>query len=122
MNMVKNYINIDEELHCACRNLRTIPKASTMGPTGARLWADYLEPMPGFCGAIDFIHKLNIPILYTVKSNLVESFEPCKTEWYPSYLYMKFTNSKVKFEEKNLLPGMTVQFHVKCGKTVVQRI
>jgi len=101
--MVKTYINIDEELHCVNRNLHAIPRATTMGPTGARLWVDYLEPMPGFCGAIDFIHKLNIPMLFSVKNSLVESFEPCKTDWYPSYLHMKFINSKVKFEEKKFI-------------------
>lgn len=38
-----------------------------LGPTGGRLWMDYLDPVPGFSGRADFIHKMNLPLLFSVR-------------------------------------------------------
>ena len=51
---------------------RTLPGESSkwmLGPTGKRLWMDYLDPAPGFSGRADFIHKMNIPLLFSVGRN-----------------------------------------------------
>ena len=48
------------------RSLRTCPGKYMLGPTGARLSADVLAPVPGFEGRLDLIHKMNLPLLYAV--------------------------------------------------------
>ncbi|MBB5790504.1 MGH1-like glycoside hydrolase domain-containing protein [Jiangella mangrovi] len=76
--------SIDEALVTGRRGLRTRPGTLLLGPTGARLWADYLEQRPGFAGAIDLVHKLNIPLLFTVTG--VDLPEPWEARWRPSRL------------------------------------
>ena len=76
--------SIDEALGTGRRGLRTRPGTLLLGPTGARLWADYLEQRPGFVGAIDFVHKLNIPLLFTVAG--VDLPVPWQACWRPSHL------------------------------------
>ncbi|SFM28620.1 hypothetical protein SAMN03159341_12431 [Paenibacillus sp. 1_12] len=90
---------IDQALGGGKRSLRTLPKSCLLGPTGARLWADFLWPQPGFAGAIDFIHKLNIPSLFTVECDAVTSYEPSKIDWFPSHLSMQHTNGTVGLKE-----------------------
>ncbi len=49
---------------------RTLPGQKDkwmLGPTGKRLWMDYLDPVPGFSGRADFIHKMNLPLLFSVR-------------------------------------------------------
>jgi hypothetical protein len=94
---------IDEILGTGKRSLRTMPKSCLLGPTGARLWADVLNPEPGFAGTIDFIHKLNIPLLYTIKTGRKTIFEPVKVQWYPSHLAMEHTCSELRFSEKKFI-------------------
>ncbi|MDB5085930.1 MAG: hypothetical protein JWN30_2816, partial [Bacilli bacterium] len=93
----------DEELQAGKKTLRTLPGALLLGPTGARLWADYLEPVPGFSGRFDFIHKMNIPLLYKVTNNLVTSFDPCETSWFPSYLHMQYNGRRLSFTEEKFI-------------------
>lgn len=76
--------SIDDALVTGRRGLRTRPGTFLLGPTGARLWADYLEERPGFGGAIDLVHKLNIPLLFTVTG--VELPSPWEARWRPSRL------------------------------------
>ncbi|WP_248927557.1 MGH1-like glycoside hydrolase domain-containing protein [Paenibacillus hamazuiensis] len=83
--------------------LRTLPGALLLGSTGARLWADYLEAKPGFSGRFDFIHKVNIPLLFAVANNLTDSCEPCRTEWLPSHLHMEYTNHLISFSERKFI-------------------
>ncbi|WP_261800125.1 MGH1-like glycoside hydrolase domain-containing protein [Paenibacillus sp. PAMC21692] len=90
---------IDDQLASGRRSLRTLPTTSLLGPTGARLWADYLDPKPGFSGAIDFIHKLNIPLLFTVESDQGTVFEPCKLNWHPSYLAFEYESASLSLRE-----------------------
>lgn len=79
------------------------PGALLLGSTGARLWADYLDPVPGFSGRFDFIHKVNIPLLFKITNNLAESLEPCQTEWFPSHLLMAYTGNRLSLEERKFI-------------------
>jgi hypothetical protein len=83
-------VGIDEALGCGRRGLRSAPGRLLLGPTGARLWADVLDEAPGFVGAIDLVHKLNIPLLFTttVSPSAVPG-PPAEVQWRPSHLTMK---------------------------------
>ncbi|WP_036747021.1 MGH1-like glycoside hydrolase domain-containing protein [Paenibacillus sp. UNC451MF] len=93
----------DEELRAGKKALRTLPGALLLGSTGARLWADYLDSKPGFSGRFDFIHKVNIPLLFTITNNLVNSYEPCRTEWFPSHLAMEYAGSRLSLSERKFI-------------------
>lgn len=90
---------IDQRLHQGKRSLRTLPRSILLGSTGARLWADYLDPAAGFAGSIDFIHKTNIPVLFRVRCDEAPSLEPAQFEWYPSHLQMAYENGRVSLHE-----------------------
>ncbi|MDQ0898467.1 MULTISPECIES: trehalase family glycosidase [unclassified Paenibacillus] len=94
---------LDEKLRAGKKALRTLPGALLLGSTGARLWADYLDPVPGFSGRFDFIHKVNIPLLFKITNNLEESFEPCQTEWFPSHLHMAYTGNRLSMVERKFI-------------------
>lgn len=94
---------IDEQLSAGRKALRTLPGALLLGSTGARLWADYLDPKPGFSGRFDFIHKVNIPLLYAVSASGTESFEPCRTAWRPSHLGMEYEDTRLSFREQKFI-------------------
>lgn len=94
---------VDSVLKSGKRSLRTIPGAGLLGPTGSRLWADFLWSSPGFTGAIDFIHKLNLPSLFTVQCDIVKSYEPNKVNWYPSHMTMEFSNNHVHLQESKFI-------------------
>jgi len=93
----------DERLAAGKKSLRTRPGSLLLGSTGARLWADYVDPKPGFSGRFDFIHKVNIPLLFTVSCNGTSSFEPCRAEWYPSHLFLEYEGSSVHFAERKFI-------------------
>jgi hypothetical protein len=91
---------IDEILAFQNRTLRTRPGKLLLGPTGARLWADYLDPVPGFRGRIDFIHKLNIPLLFQVThEGSPEEMAPVESTWQPSMLEMIYEDERIKLDE-----------------------
>jgi hypothetical protein len=94
---------MDEQLGGGNKSLRTIPGALLLGSTGARLWADYVEPVPGFSGCFDFIHKVNIPLLFRVNANLTNSFEPCRSEWFPSHLLMEYADSRLALSDRKFI-------------------
>ncbi|UJF35620.1 MGH1-like glycoside hydrolase domain-containing protein [Paenibacillus hexagrammi] len=79
------------------------PGSMLLGSTGARLWADYLDPLPGFSGRFDFIHKVNIPLLFQIHNNLTESLEPCRSDWFPSHLHMEFMDHRLTFSERKFI-------------------
>lgn len=60
---------LEASLGCRWRSLRTLPGKLLLGSTGARLYADFLDPVPGFMGRLDFIHKLNLPGLFSLTLN-----------------------------------------------------
>jgi hypothetical protein len=92
--------SIDTILAFRNRTLRTLPGKLLLGPTGARLWADYLDPVPGFRGRIDFIHKLNIPLLFSVdREGGPEEMLPLNSLWRPSMLEMDWEDGEVLFKE-----------------------
>ncbi|UUZ85119.1 hypothetical protein LJK88_17000 [Paenibacillus sp. P26] len=93
----------DEELRAGRKSLRTLPGTLLLGPTGARLWADYLDPEAGFSGRFDFIHKVNIPLLFKVTQNLERSLEPCRTEWSPSHLLMEYESGRLTLSERKFI-------------------
>ncbi len=80
--------DIDESLRCGRRGLRTRPGTLLLGSTGARLWADYLDEVPGFQGRLDFLHKCNIPLLFSVAPDLRTAPQPAEVQWRPSHLTM----------------------------------
>jgi hypothetical protein len=91
---------LDEILTFKNRTFRTRPGKLLLGPTGARLWADYLDPVPGFRGRIDFIHKLNIPLLFQVMyEGAPEEMAPVESIWQPSMLEMIYEDQGLKFRE-----------------------
>ena len=95
---------IKEMLHVRHRSLRTFPGMLLLGPTGARLWADALEPAPGFWGNLDFIHKMNLPLLFTVTAEGMPcKLEPMEADWYPDELVQRFENTDVRFYERKLI-------------------
>lgn len=98
---------IDELLKTGRRGLRTRPGSLLLGPTGARLWADYLDERPGFTGAIDFIHKINMPVLFSVEQSQSRQIErpplPGEIEWRPSHLSLRCTIGALQFEERKFI-------------------
>ena len=91
---------IDAVLECRNRTLRTWPGKLLLGPTGKRLFADYLDKVPGFWGRIDFIHKLNLPGLFRVMpEGMAEALEAADAVWYPSHLHMTFSQDGVSLTE-----------------------
>lgn len=84
------------------RTFRTMPGKLLLGPTGARLRADYLDPVPGFSGRIDFIHKMNIPLLFRVETEGDGPLTPPpEADWYPDRLDLRLqTGSYLVSESK----------------------
>ncbi|KKB06919.1 hypothetical protein VE25_20750 [Devosia geojensis] len=91
---------MDDLLKTGRRGLRTRPGTLLLGPTGARLWADFLEDRPGFSGAIDFIHKLNMPLLFSIEHGVTVPPLPSEVEWRPSHLSMRSSIGALELEER----------------------
>lgn len=77
---------IDDALTGPHRGLRTRPGSLLLGPTGRRLWAEVLDDVPGFRGSIDYVHKINIPLLFTVTPGRSPAPERSEGMWRPSHL------------------------------------
>lgn len=90
---------ITDSLSYRDRSLRIYSGKLLMGPTGKRLFVDYLDKEPGFCGCIDFIHKVNMTSLFKVKCSIQNDFTTADTVWYPDRLEMNFENHRVSFSE-----------------------
>jgi hypothetical protein len=93
----------DELLKVDRRSLPHEPKMLLLGPTGKRLWAESLLPRPGFVGSIDFIHKMNLPLLFIMDCEGVASYEPCQAEWHPSHLSFRFENDRIRIRETKFI-------------------
>ena len=48
------------------RTFRTRPDKLLFGPAGNRLFVDYLDKLPGFSGRIDYLHKVNLNLIFKV--------------------------------------------------------
>lgn len=95
---------IDEELRAGRKALRTVPGGLLLGPTGARLWADYVEAAPGFIGRFDFIHKVNIPLLFTITVNgHACKMETASADWYPSQLRLAYSDDRIGYAETKFI-------------------
>lgn len=96
--------DVKQLLHSHNRSFRRRPGKWTFGPTGARLWADCLESAPGFIGRIDFIHKLNLPLLFTVRVDGCDvKLEPMNAEWYPDEAVFHYEDFRAVFDERKLI-------------------
>ena len=93
--------DIRQQLRVKNRSFRKYPGKLMLGPTGARLWADQLESAPGFMGRIDFIHKLNLPLLFTVRvSGQDARLMPADYTWYPDEGVMEYSRGGIAFRER----------------------
>lgn len=96
-------------LHIHHRSLRTFPGMLLLGPTGARLWADALEPAPGFWGNVDFIHKMNLPLVFSVQvEGAARKLEPMIADWYPDELVQRYDTLDFRFFERKLITWQDV--------------
>ena len=86
------------------RMLRKYPGKLLFGPTGARLWADYLDSAPGFSGRLDFIHKLNLPLLFTLRVRGRGIIMPgAQAVWYPDELRLRYECTSFRFSERKTI-------------------
>ena len=59
--------------------------------------------MPGLWGRIDYIHKLNLPGLFTVSCDALDETLPYGYVWRPSHLTQTYENSRLRYEEKKFI-------------------
>lgn len=111
--------SIDEYLFYRNRTLRVWPGKLLLGPTGKRLFADYLDKIPGFLGRIDFIHKLNLPGLFTVSVNGAPiEMDTAETIWYPSHLHMDDYRRRFEFHEDKFITDQDIAVSVQTWKNL----
>ena len=103
-------LEIDKQLKYPNRSLTAYCEKMLFAPVGDRLYCDCLDKLPGFCGHIDFIHKMNIPQLFTVKCSTEPDFTVADTVWYPSRLVMTYSDKKIKFEEVKMITKNDIAF------------
>lgn len=103
-------LEIDKKLEYPNRSLTAYCGKLLFAPVGDRLFCDCLDKKPGFCGHIDFIHKMNIPQLFTVKCSTNPDFTVSSTVWYPSRLVMKYEDKKISFEEVKMITENDIAF------------
>jgi len=86
------------------RSLRCLPGCLMLGPTGARLFADYLLPVPGFMGRFDFVHKMNIPLLFAVSLRGREpALEPLRADWMPDETVFAYADDELALTEHKFM-------------------
>lgn len=95
------------------RGLRTHPGKLLFGPVSERLFADCLDRKPGFCGNIDFIHKVNIDVLFETMCSTNPDWTLAKTVWYPTRLVMSYEDDDIVFEESKLLSQNDIAYSVQ---------
>ncbi|MGB3028422.1 MGH1-like glycoside hydrolase domain-containing protein [Paradevosia shaoguanensis] len=120
-------MKVDELLKTGRRGLRTRPGTLLLGSTGARLWADYLDDAPGFSGALDFIHKINMPLLFSVESDGRTATVPSEVEWRPSHLTSRTSFGDLSLEERKFITwedeAISIQrWHNGSDKPVTLRV
>ncbi|WP_147915645.1 MGH1-like glycoside hydrolase domain-containing protein [Ruania zhangjianzhongii] len=96
-------MDIDRSLTGPHRGLRSRPGTLLLGPSGRRLWADYLEDRPGFAGRIDYIHKLNMPLLFTVHPGYASDPQRSIGQWLPSQLRTEQSFGAVRLAETRFI-------------------
>ena len=111
-------LEIDKILEYPSRSLRAYNGKLLFAPVGERLFCDCLTKQPGFCGHIDFIHKMNIDQLFTVTCSTNPDFISAKTIWYPSCLTMDFTDENIRFEEIKTITNNDIAFVVQTWENI----
>ncbi len=100
--------NIDDWLGGIERPFCRYPATLSFGPTGRRLWVNYLTTQPGFDGLIDYIHKTNIPALYHLEFEINGTIiaSTCTAHrWYPSHLEREHTCGPLRIRENLFITG-----------------
>lgn len=87
------------------RPFTRLPEDGTnFGPTGARLWATYIANRPGMEGSFEFIHKVNVPRLFSIElviDDVKVPLEMKSSKWYLTHSETIFEGSGVQlFEQK----------------------
>jgi len=88
------------------RPFTRLPNALHLGPTGARLWATYVHIRPGMEGSFEFVHKINLPRLFSISIILNEkplSLELKSHMWYPSHMETTFENNGLSLTESKFI-------------------
>ena len=81
-----------------------MPGKLLLGATGKRVWADYLDPVAGFQGRIDFIHKVNIPLIFSVQPVFsAAGRRTVSSVWYPSHLHLSVVENTMLLEEDKFI-------------------
>lgn len=111
-------LEIDKKLKYPNRSLRTYGGRLLFAPVGDRLFCDCLIKLPGFCGHIDFIHKMNIDQLFTVKCSTNPDYFSANTVWYPSCLTMDFEDENIVFHEVKTITKNDIAFVAQTWKNL----
>ncbi len=105
---------IDKMLATKNRMLRAYPGKLLFGPAADRLFADCLDRKPGFCGNIDFIHKINLDMLFEIVCSRKLNMVTARTIWYPSHLLLEYEDDHLCLEETKHLNENDIAF---CRQT-----
>ncbi len=108
--------DIDKHLKYEERSLRAYPGKLLFGPVGERLFADCLDKKPGMCGNIDFIHKINIDMLFTTIPSVETDFTLARSVWYPSKLTLELETEDLVFQEIKMVTQNDIAFCVQTWK------
>ena len=103
-------LEIDEKLAYPNRTLHAWGGKLLFAPVGERLFCDCLNKEPGFTGNIDFIHKMNMDMLFTVTCSTKPDFISAQTMWYPSRLTMEFEDEDISFREVKMITNNDIAF------------
>ena len=86
------------------RSHQHLPGRQLLGPTGARLWMDYLEMAPGFVGRADFIHKINLPMLFSsVLEGEALRLVPAQARWTPDETRLLYEDDRIALTERKTI-------------------
>lgn len=107
-------LEIDKQLAYPNRSLHAWGGKLLFAPVGERLFCDCLNKEPGFTGHIDFIHKMNMDQLFTVKCSTNPDYISAETVWYPSRLTMEFEDEDIRFDEVKMITNNDIAF---CAQT-----
>ncbi len=102
------------------RTFRTRPDKLLFGPAGNRLFVDYLDKLPGFSGRIDYLHKVNLNLIFKVTSKDIEkeTWDYMKAVWHPEYLETELEDAKIFFREKKYITKEDCAVSIQYWKNV----
>ncbi|MBR7041431.1 MAG: hypothetical protein IKI24_06260 [Clostridia bacterium] len=111
------------ELEIKNRYLRKRPDLVLFGPAGERLWADALMRVPGFMGCIDFIHKMNFPLLFTVgiRGSIDWDMPSADCLWRPWEGEFAYEGAGVRLSEKKTISRDDVALSLQTWENMSDR-